>query len=56
MTTYDEVCPSCDRTDGNHWVESTAGGDTWACRCGHEWTIQVDPRTFANRTAPCREN
>ncbi len=43
MTIYDQVCPSCDRTDSTHWVGSTPSTDSWACRCGHEWTITIEP-------------
>ncbi len=42
MTSYDEICPSCDRTDSTHWVSSNPPR-TWACRRGHEWTISIEP-------------
>lgn len=29
MTIYDEVCRSCDQTDGSYWVGSTPSTDSW---------------------------
>jgi hypothetical protein len=38
-----QPCPDCDRTAASRWIQSTATTDTWACRCGHEWAITVEP-------------
>lgn len=41
-TTRTDPCPTCTDTDV-HWVGSTPGTDTWACRaCGTEWAITLD--------------
>jgi hypothetical protein len=47
ITTYDELCPGCDQTDGAYLMTSTPNTDTWACRhCGALWviTLRLAPR------------